>query len=64
MRYIWHTGDKRGRRVMHIERFTVLGEQTWTSVCGRSPLGGFNRSINAPFSLGRPVCRLCRRRQP
>jgi len=62
MRYIWRTGDK--RRVMHIEAYDRFGRETWTSLCGRSPRGGFDRSINAPFALGRPVCKLCERQKP
>lgn len=64
MRYIWQAPGgrgSRGTRVMHIEAFDCLGNSTMTSLCGRSPRGGFDRSINAPFALGRPVCRLCER---
>lgn len=62
MRYIWRTGDRRHERVMHIEAIDRLGNDTMTSLCGRSPHGGFDRSINAPFALGRPICRLCWRK--
>ena len=64
MRYIWQSGDLRNRRVMHIEMHDVFGDETMKSLCGRGPHGGFNRSINAPFSLGRPVCEFCRRAAP
>ena len=65
MRYIWQAprrgSDLRPKHVMHIEAFDRLGNSTMTSLCGRSPRSGFDRSINAPFALGRPVCRLCER---
>lgn len=63
MRYIWQA-HRRGsdfRHVMHIEAFDRLGNGTMTSLCGRSPRGGFDRSVNAPFALGRPICLLCER---
>lgn len=60
MRYIWQAPHGRDpHRVMHIEAHDRLGNETMTSLCGRGPRGGFDRSINAPFTLGRPVCKLC-----
>ena len=47
------------RRVMHIMRFTETGEKTFEALCGAS---GFNRSINAPWGLGRPRCKRCLRK--
>jgi len=61
MRYIWRTGDLRHERVMHIEACSRTGEGSMTALCGREPAGGFNRSINAPFALGRPLCKVCLR---
>lgn len=55
MRYIWQSG-KRGR-VMHIERTNQVGNPTGTALCGIGHR--FNRSINAPFALGRKVCKNC-----
>ncbi len=55
MRYIWETG--KDRRVMHIMKFSISGETTMTALC---KIGHrFNRSINAPFGLGRKVCKRC-----
>ena len=45
MRYIWEVG--KNRRV------------TMQPICGIKL--GFNRSINAPFCLGRRVCKKCLR---
>jgi len=45
---------------MHIQRHTATGAMTMQAFCGsRLP---FNRSINAPWGLGRPVCKNCRRK--
>lgn len=55
MRYIWVAGVR--RRVMHIERFTATGQQTMTALCGK--VLRFDRSINAPFALGKRVCKRC-----
>ena len=55
MRYVWEAGQT--RRVMHIECFTSAGEGTMAALC-RIPLH-FDRSINAPFALGRKVCKRC-----
>lgn len=67
MRYIWrapgHTrAGREGGHVMHIAAFDRTGELTMRSLCGREPCGGFDRTINAPFALGRRVCRECQKR--
>lgn len=59
-RYLYGTPGRRGR-VMHYASFDRLGNMTGTALCGRS---GFSRSINAPWGLGRPICRDCRKVQP
>ncbi len=59
MRYLWSNVTDPRRRVMHIARFTSSGEMLWQPLCGRVSLP-WNRSINAPFGLGRPICRWCR----
>jgi len=59
MRYIWSTAHPR-RRVMHIENFSPSGEELWQPLCGRVP-GPFNRSINAPWGLGRRICKWCKK---
>lgn len=56
MRYLYRTPGAE-RRVMHIERMTVTGDETWRPLCNTG--GAFNRSINAPFGLGRPRCKRC-----
>ena len=56
MRYIWESGVK--RRVMHIGQYDRLGNFRLQAICGRSKVA-FNRSINAPFKLGKPVCKRC-----
>jgi len=45
---------------MHIERFTASGEETMEALCGISH--NFNRSINAPFGLGRRICCNCKKK--
>ena len=55
MRYIWETGKK--RRKMHVAKHTITGEMLFESLCDIGH--NFNRSINAPFSLGRGVCKNC-----
>lgn len=46
-------------RVMHIERHDALGNGTMEPLCHVRL--AFNRTINAPWGLGRPVCKRCRR---
>lgn len=59
MRYLYRTPGATGR-AMHIASYTAAGVMTGGPLCHTS--GGFNRSINAPFALGRPVCKWCRRK--
>lgn len=44
---------------MHIARFDMVGNILDETLCNRR---GFNRSINAPWGLGRPVCKQCKQR--
>jgi len=55
MQFIWEAGKR--RRVMHIARFTPDGRNTMRALCGVGH--NFDRSINAPFALGRKVCNRC-----
>ena len=59
MRYLYRRGAGVNRRVMHIEKFTDTGQQTGEALCGIDFV--FDTSINAPFGLGRPICRNCRK---
>lgn len=56
MRYIWEGGESR-RRVMHIQRHNCLGHPLMEALCGIDKR--FNKSINAPFALGKKVCKRC-----
>lgn len=58
MRFVFRTPGA-NRRVMHIERHTVTGAETFQPLCDTP--GPFNRTINAPWGLGRPVCKRCER---
>jgi len=69
VRYIWRSPDTQdiphaaaARQVMHIQLYTATGAETMDSICGRGPAAGFDRTINAPFALGRRVCKFCERR--
>lgn len=55
MRYIWEAG--KNKRVMHIMKFTSTGIGLNEAIFGIEQ--NFNRSINAPFSLGRKICNNC-----
>jgi len=55
MRYIWEKGKP--RRVMHIQRFDRSGQASMSALCGIDL--NFNRTINAPWGLGRKVCKKC-----
>jgi hypothetical protein len=57
VRYIFEAGAP--RRVMHIERHDQLGRETWAALCGIDL--PFNRTINAPWGLGRRICKNCLR---
>ena len=58
MRYIWEA--RKPRRVMHIEVTNCIGEGTMRAMCGIPHQ--FNRSINAPWGLGRRICANCCRK--
>ena len=57
MRYLYRRGIGVNRRVMHIMRFTETGQETDDALCGIDYL--FDASINAPWGLGRPICKNC-----
>ena len=57
-RYLFRGGKGVDRRAMHIMRFTVTGQHTGEALCGIDY--PFTASINAPWGLGRPVCKNCR----
>jgi len=59
MRYVFEAGAPK-RRVMHVQQHDRLGEPLFVAICGADL--PFNRSINAPFALGRRVCKHCLRR--
>jgi len=59
MTYIWRAQDRTDKIVFHIQTHNHLGHGLNAAICGT--LMKFNRSINAPFTLGRPVCRNCLR---
>lgn len=55
MRFLWETG--KDRRVMHIQRHLPDGTGVMEALCGIQHQ--FDRTINAPFGLGRKVCKRC-----
>lgn len=55
MRYLYE--ESKPRRAMHIMKFNLLGEMTMIAFCNIKL--NFNRSINAPFGLGRKICKNC-----
>ena len=62
MQYVWASKRSKKNRV-HIQAFGRAGQPLQSS---RGPFAAicgidlpFDRSINAPFSLGRKVCRVC-----
>ena len=57
MRYLYRRGKGVNRRVMHIMKFTRWGGMTNDALCEIDY--PFNVSINAPWGLGRPVCKNC-----
>ena len=59
MRYMFKTGKGVNRRVMHIAQFDGVGNMTGEALCRIKYF--FDRTINAPFGLGRPVCKNCKR---
>ena len=61
MRYLYRRGPGSKRRVMHLALFNaVTGGPIMRPLCGRGT--DYNTTINAPFGLGRPVCKDCTRR--
>lgn len=63
MNYIWATNSEARRRRVHIQAFGRTGlpleddNGYFVPLCSvRLP---FNRSINAPFALGRKICKMC-----
>ena len=59
MIYIWRTQERRDKIVFHVQKHNHLGHGLNAAICG-TPMK-FNRSIHAPFTLGRPVCKNCPR---
>lgn len=56
MRYIWKSG--RRSRIMHVGTHDpITGKILMKAICGINKI--FDRSINAPFTLGNKVCRNC-----
>lgn len=53
--YIYVAGKK--HRVMHIQKFSYTGVGLMRALCGINL--PFDRTINAPFALGRKVCVNC-----
>ena len=55
MTYIWVAGKNQQR--MHIQQYRRDGTPLSAALCGiKHP---FDRSINAPWSLGKGVCKHC-----
>lgn len=59
MQFIWTSGHSESRTIVHIERQTAAGEPTRLALCGE--IQEFDRSVNAPWALGRKVCAVCER---
>ena len=57
MRYIWKP-SKRSDARMHIQRWEPAGRGLNASLCGIVYEVGY-RTINAPFALGRRICKHC-----
>ena len=57
MRYIWATTDPESRTAVHIQKHNALGEPLWSAFCGIDR--NFDRTVNAPWALGRTVCVDC-----
>jgi len=63
MRYIWESDQPEAEKVMHILAYTMTGQPARRNgymlpLCGA--VKEFDRSINAPYKLNRPVCEKCR----
>ncbi len=59
MTFIWRAQRHTDKIIMHIQLHYRLGQPLNAAICGVHM--EFNRSINAPFTLGRPICRNCLR---
>lgn len=60
MRYLYRRGPGAKRRVMHITSHDpVTGQPTMRPLCLRG--SDYDTTINAPFGLGRPVCKRCKK---
>ena len=57
MNYVWVTHHPASKKWVHIQKHNPAGEPLWAALCGIDL--PFNRSINAPFALGRKVCQHC-----
>ena len=58
MTYIWESGSDDAKSQVHIARYSPSGILTMLALCGDRQ--AFDRSINAPWALGRTVCATCR----
>ncbi len=57
MNYVWVTRHPASKNRVHIQKHSPIGEPMWAALCGSGL--PFNRSINAPFALGRKICKHC-----
>jgi len=57
MNYIYESGVE---RPMHIQRTNNAGQPVMEAICGEEH--DYNRTINAPFGLGRKVCSNCKKK--
>ena len=57
MIYIWKP-SKRSDARMHIQHHNALGQGYNAALCG-IVYSGHYRTINAPFALGRKICKHC-----
>jgi len=58
MHYIWTRGQ--ASMEIHIQNHDAVGEGLMESLCGIKK--GLNATINAPYTLGRKVCKKCEQR--
>ena len=59
MTYIWRAQERRDKIVFHVLKHNHLGHGLNAAICGTRMK--FNRSIDPPFGLRRPVCKNCLR---
>ena len=57
MQYVWAAGTPCAQKRVHIQKFDMAGNAEFAALCGQDL--PFDRSINAPFSLGRKICKHC-----